>query len=331
MLGPDVFFVLSVTVGSLIAMRICLRRAVQGYWYTRNANVRQDLTGKLAVITGGTGGIGLEAATQLAAMGCNIVLLCRGADTERVAGIVERIKGGHDVSVRALEVSLDSFASTRHAADELLTLLKTRDVHIDYLLLNAGLFKLNEPNAVYTEDNVEETLQTNYYSHFLLLQLLKQAGETPKRVVSTSSGMHRSGFLSDILTTHHESNVRAYGSSKRAQMFHMIEEAARSGDGATRYVSCTPGLCGSGLFARWGDQYPVLYAAFDNGLKYLMTKTSWEGSQVLLFCLLSPAAANGEYYNNCCVAPKGTATHPFPDTPTGGGDLWTHSMKVVGL
>ena len=316
-------------VCSLVTTRVLARRFVQGFWYTRNANVRQDLTGKLAVITGGTGGIGLEAATQLAAMGCNIVLLCRGADTERVAGIVERIKGGHDVSVRALEVSLDSFASTRHAADELLTLLKTRDVHIDYLLLNAGIF-LPEANAVLTEDDLEMTLQTNYYSHFLLLQLLKQAGETPKRVNSTSSGLHRRGSIEDVINAKHTSNAKAYASSKRAQIMHMSEEAARGG-GDCIYSSSTPGFCATNIFANFADQHPVLYPLFQGGLKYLLARSSHEGCQTSLHCLLSPDIENGSYHSNCTPAKIGTEALPFPGSPTLSGELWEHSVKAVKL
>ena len=61
-----------------------------------------DLTGKVAVVTGGNGGIGLGMARGLAAAGCDVVVAARNADKSSRA--VKELEG---LGVRAAAISVD--------------------------------------------------------------------------------------------------------------------------------------------------------------------------------------------------------------------------------
>ena len=124
-----------------------------------------DLTGRTAIVTGATSGIGYEAALALAAHGAETVLAVR--DTARGEVCAARIRGSHaraKVSVSALDLA--SLASVRAFAERTSTTLP----RIDILLNNAGL-GLQAKRAV-TVDGFERQFGTNHLGHFALTGLL---------------------------------------------------------------------------------------------------------------------------------------------------------------
>jgi NAD(P)-dependent dehydrogenase (short-subunit alcohol dehydrogenase family) len=90
------------------------------------------LKGKVAVVTGGSVGIGLAIAEGLAAEGANLVLAARGG--ERVRAEADRIAKSHQV--RAEGVACD--VATREGADALIAAVKTAFAGADVLINNAG-------------------------------------------------------------------------------------------------------------------------------------------------------------------------------------------------
>lgn len=139
------------------------------------------LNGKVAVVTGGTSGIGKAIATGLAAQGCEIVLLARDPATAQraVEEIGARAPGSRVGVIRA---DLASQASIRAAADE----FTAKHEKLDILIGSAGVFHKSRTE---TSDGVESTFAVNYLSHFLLANLLSGALQkaAPSRVVLVAS------------------------------------------------------------------------------------------------------------------------------------------------
>ena len=94
-----------------------------------------------ALITGGSSGMGLEYARQLAEMGCNL-LLVSNQETE-LQQAAEELKQGRAIQTIPHYQNL----ATETAAEELLAFCQTEDLTIDILINNAGMFFFEELTA----------------------------------------------------------------------------------------------------------------------------------------------------------------------------------------
>jgi NAD(P)-dependent dehydrogenase (short-subunit alcohol dehydrogenase family) len=149
-----------------------------------------DQTGKIAVVTGANGGLGLEVAKELARKGARVVMAVR--DQAKVEAARASIRGQTpDASLELVPLDLASLALVRQAAAAILA----DHPRIDILVNNAGVMAIPERR---TEDGFEFQLAVNHLGHFtltaqLLPALLRSSGA---RVVSvTSTGRHAGGPL----------------------------------------------------------------------------------------------------------------------------------------
>lgn len=152
----------------------------------------QDLTGKVAIVTGANCGIGFETTRSLALFGCRVLLACRSqaAAEEAIRKIAdEKPSAGERCSFIPLDLS--SLASVKTAA----TLICEQTKHIDMLILNAGIFGM--PHTL-TPDGLEATFQVSHLSHFYLTKLLEPCLDRRSRVVVVSSESHRFSSLPPI-------------------------------------------------------------------------------------------------------------------------------------
>ncbi|MBQ5154018.1 SDR family NAD(P)-dependent oxidoreductase, partial [Macrococcus caseolyticus] len=143
------------------------------------SNARLD--GKVALVTGGNQGIGLETARGLASHGATVVIACRDKDksAQAIADIIATT-GNKNIEFRHLDLA--SFSNVRQFAEDF---NKAYD-RLDILVNNAGCggysFSL-------TKDGVSEVMQINYFGPFLLTNLLldKLKASKPSRIIIVSS------------------------------------------------------------------------------------------------------------------------------------------------
>ncbi|KAB8360914.1 hypothetical protein FH972_024647 [Carpinus fangiana] len=163
-----------------------------------------DLTGKWVVISGSNNGIGLEAASQFARWGANIVLACRNLppnsretppESAKWHVTTEARKAGHkDTSVEWWELDMANLASVESFAQRWLDTGRPLDI----LCNNAGMGSSPGFNKVFkTKDGFEIIHQVNFLSHALLtLRLLPSlAAASEPRVVCTTSCFHFPGIF----------------------------------------------------------------------------------------------------------------------------------------
>jgi retinol dehydrogenase-14 len=147
-----------------------------------------DISGRTVLVTGASGGIGLEAAVQLARLGARVVMV--GRDPARTAAAVAGVRARTDGQVSHLLCDFASQAAIRRLAEQ----FTERHDRLDVLVNNAG--GVNRTRRL-TEDGIEVTFAVNHLGYFLLsnllLDLLKRSA--PARVVSVASVGHRSGTL----------------------------------------------------------------------------------------------------------------------------------------
>lgn len=140
-----------------------------------------DLEGKVVIVTGGSSGIGLEAAKNLAKHGAKVIIASRNETKLKAArDEIEGVTGNSKVAYRLLD--LGSLKSVRNFANDIVT----SEHRLDILVNNAGAIGL--PDRL-TEDGLNLTMQVNYFGAFLLtyllLPLLKCSA--PSRIINGSA------------------------------------------------------------------------------------------------------------------------------------------------
>jgi len=120
-----------------------------------------DITGKWALVTGSSSGIGKATACALAACGCNVALMARRRESlEQIQG--EILKRCPNVQVKLVVGDVGS--------DEIYTQLKDQGIleDTDFLINNAGLARGKDPVGTSSLQDWKEMLDTNCLAAFRL-------------------------------------------------------------------------------------------------------------------------------------------------------------------
>ena len=206
-----------------------------------------DLTGKLAVVTGGSDGLGLLIAGRLAAAGADVILPVRNQG--KGAAAVAKIKAvtpGATVTTRDLDLS--SLESVRELSIGLIA--EGRPINV--LINNAGL--MNPPSRQTTKDGFELQDGTNHLGHFALvgrlIPLLRQGHARVTTQTSISAGYNAINW-DDLQWEKRWNSDRAYSQSKISNLQFALELNRRSealGWGITSNAS-HPGIALTNLLA----------------------------------------------------------------------------------
>ncbi|WP_020576641.1 SDR family oxidoreductase [Actinopolymorpha alba] len=205
-----------------------------------------DLSGKRAVVTGASDGMGLGMAARLAAAGAEVIMPVRNPRKGEAAITTIRRAAGANVSLRSLDLSsLDSVAALGDTLRE-----EGRPIHL--LINNAGVMR--PPNRQTTADGFELQFGTNHLGHFALVgRLLPLLRDGHARVTSQISVAARRGTINwdDLNWERSYDGMRAYIQSKIAFGLFGLELDRRSkahGWGVTSNLS-HPGVAPTSLLA----------------------------------------------------------------------------------
>jgi dehydrogenase/reductase SDR family protein 12 len=181
----------------------------------RPEDLAVDLTGRRCLVSGANSGIGFETARALAALGAEVVLLCRSPERGAAAAVrIGDATGSRRVRVEALDVS--SLAAVREVGRRL-----AAAGPVDVLVHNAGVLPAERSE---TADGLELTWATHVAGPHLLTKLLRPALERSPdgRVIWVSSGgmYARRLRLDDPAWRKRRpyDGVTAYAETKRAQV-----------------------------------------------------------------------------------------------------------------
>lgn len=205
-----------------------------GYRWRPHPPIQVDLTGRTALVTGATSGLGKAAARSLANLGATVVLVGRNPD--KAQRVCEEIRGQTGQRVRVEIADLSIMAEVRALASRL-------DGPLHLLVNNAGVLL---PERSETREGFETTFATNLLGHFLLTNLLIPVLEAhaPARIVNVSSGgMYTQRLRVDDLQMkqgRYDGTV-AYARTKRAQVILTEQWAERLRDRGVTVHSMHPG------------------------------------------------------------------------------------------
>jgi NAD(P)-dependent dehydrogenase (short-subunit alcohol dehydrogenase family) len=253
-------------------------------------------TGRVAVVTGANGGLGVEVARALAGAGAHVVMAARNQDSTAAAR--EAILAAHpSASLEVVPLDLASLASVRRAGEAILA----AHPRLDLLVNNAGLMAIPERR---TEDGFEMQLGVNHLGHWAFTAHLLPAllGAPAARVVSVTSTAHHIGRAIDPGNPHLDGRYgpwRAYGQSKLANFHFAIglqRELARAGATASSLVA-HPGLSNTELQAHSvAETGGGLSQRFFLLLARRTGMSPAQGALSLLRAATDPAAPGGAFY-----------------------------------
>jgi NAD(P)-dependent dehydrogenase (short-subunit alcohol dehydrogenase family) len=253
-------------------------------------------SGRVAVVTGANGGLGLEVARELARKGASVVMAAR--DPAKSESAMASIRA--DVPEARLDlqpIDLASQASVRGAAERILE----RHPVIHVLVNNAGV--MASPQRV-TEDGFELQLAVNHLGHFaltgLLLPALLASGDS--RVVSVTSWGRYVGPELDPDDPHLIRGYdpwRAYGRSKMANVRFALglERRFRAAGVSARSIAAQPGFVHTDLQARSVRETAGWTQRFWGRSVRWFGASPRRGALVLLRAATDPAAIGATLYS----------------------------------
>jgi NAD(P)-dependent dehydrogenase (short-subunit alcohol dehydrogenase family) len=300
-----------------------------------------DLTGRRFLVTGASGGLGLETTRALAAHGASVVMAARNREKNKAAADVVRA-GVAGASLSLLDVDLASLASVRAAASELIA--SGEPLH--GLIANAGV--MATPEGL-TTDGFEIQFGTNHLGHFLLTSLLADllVASAPARVVVLTSAGHRMGDL-DLDDVNFERRqydpFEAYGAAKTANVLHAVEFDRRHRDRGVRAFAVHPGGIHTEL-GRYMDGEVLGRLIEMMAAAEVRWKTVEQGAATAVWAATSPdlAGEGGRYCEDCQISPvlpddqgdqlavNATGVLARAVDPDRARRLWTLSEQLVGL
>jgi len=292
-----------------------------------------DLSGKTAVVTGGSSGLGAETARVLASRGAQVVFGARDLPkAEKVAAEIRAATRNDEVEVGALE--LGSRASIRAFAEA--TLARHRAIHL--LIDNAGVMACPLARI---EQGYEMQLGTNHLGHFLLAGLLAPAlrAGAPARIVCVSSSGHRFSTV-NFDDPHYQERPydkwEAYGQSKTANIWHALELDRRlQGDGV-RAFALHPGAIMTELGRHLTPaDIETLRARASGGIRW---KKPEQGAATQVWAATAPEleGRGGLYLEDCHIAGPSKDLNaqagyaPWGLDADGASRLWPVSEQMVG-
>jgi NAD(P)-dependent dehydrogenase (short-subunit alcohol dehydrogenase family) len=255
--------------------------------------------GRLAVITGATGGLGYETALALARAGAEVVLTGRNAAKGETA--LAAIRAARpEANIRYANLDLASLASVKAFAEQ----FSAEHATLDLLINNAGV--MVPPTRHVTADGFELQFGTNYLSHFALTAYLLptlRRGRRP-RVVNLSSGAHRiqaAIHFDDLQWERRYQPWPAYAQSKLAMLMFAFELQRRSDDLGWGLMSnaAHPGYARTGLQSAGpslGRSNPSLTERLLKLIEPLTSQSAADGALPTLFAATSPDAKPAGYY-----------------------------------
>lgn len=283
------------------------------------ANV--DCTGRQALITGSTSGIGRAAALALGRLGADVIV--HGRDPQAGAEVVDELSrsGAEAMFLEADFVDLD-------AVRDLATTVRQETNGLDILINNAGgLFR----NGGLTDAGVEYNFHVNHLSPYLLTTKLLDHLRDDARIVTTASDAHRGTALDldRVRETGGYSGFKAYGHSKLSNVLFAGELARRLDARGSEVTSNSlhPGAIPGSGFSRF---LPGPLPALLQRLESLPGVTSVaDGAAEILFVAVSPRTADisDRYFRNQQPTPPSQAAQD----EEAARQLWTESGELVGI
>jgi NAD(P)-dependent dehydrogenase (short-subunit alcohol dehydrogenase family) len=283
-----------------------------------NVKLKDNMNGKICLVTGGTNGIGKSTAQELARMGATVVIV--GRDAQKTSEVVQGIRAASgNPNVDSLLADLSSQQEVRRLAHE----FKNKYSQLHVLLNNAGAVFMQRQLSV---DDIEMTFALNHLASFLLTNLLLDVikASAPARIINVSSNAHTTGKIEfDNLQGERNYSPRVYENSKLANILFTMELARRLEGTGVAVNALHPGFTATGFAKNNGKVMATLVSIFAP----LVARSPEKGAEMSIFLASSPSVEGmtGKYfYDSQMIAAAPQATDMVV-----ARKLWDASNEIV--
>ncbi len=295
-----------------------------------------DLSGKLAIVTGGYSGLGLETVRALSGAGAEVIVPAR-----RPEHAAEVLSGIGRVRVDALDLGdLDSVSAfAQRVLDE--------GRGVDILINNAAIMAAPETRVGVGGVVFEAQFATNHLGHFALanrLWPLLADGGGARVVALTSTGHKRSGIhWDDLQFEHGYDKWDAYGQAKTANSLFAVQLDALGQGAGVRAFAVHPGGIFTPLQRHLAQEEMVAAGWLDaDGNPDERFKTPEQGAATSTWAATAPRleGMGGVYCENCDIAlptvpdsptARIEGVDPHAIDPESAARLWTVSAELTGV
>ncbi|KAI9373462.1 hypothetical protein BJX61DRAFT_533130 [Aspergillus egyptiacus] len=272
-----------------------------------------DLTGRVAVVTGGALGIGYEISRAFAMNGARVIMINRKEDQGQSA--IEKIKeeSGNKARIEWIPCDLGDLMQVK----EVFTGIREREERLDLLMLSAGI---NANQYAETKDGYERIFQVNWLGQFyvtnLLYPLLRKTSKIPDtpapRIVFECSELHRVTTPSTKFASPEEINdpsrdpSQLYARSKLAILlgvkYGLLDRVIKPNNDHIYALSVHPGAVNTAMQQQWKDAYPGLLGRLITTVMTSLSRSPEQGSFSALYAATSPEIEekgwNGYYFTD---------------------------------
>ncbi|OJJ98956.1 hypothetical protein ASPACDRAFT_30324 [Aspergillus aculeatus ATCC 16872] len=300
-----------------------------------------DLTGRVALITGGALGIGYEVARAFVLNGARVIMVNRKEEQGQSA--IESIKkeAGEGAQIEWVPCDMGNLKEVREVFEG----IRQREERLDLLILSAGI---NANQYGETADGIDRHFQVNWLGQFYVVNqlypLLRKTSKLPHtpapRIVFESSEQHRNAppnvhFASlEELNNPEVGNTQLYGRTKLAIIlgvkYGLLDRVIKPNGDNIYALSVHPGAVNTAMQQQWKDAYPGIFGNLLTKVMLAVGRNVEQGSFSALWAATSPEVEekgwNGYYFSD--VAQPGKESSQASD-PVLGAALWDLSHRLI--
>jgi NAD(P)-dependent dehydrogenase (short-subunit alcohol dehydrogenase family) len=300
-----------------------------------------DLSGKVALVTGGALGIGYEVSRAFVLNGARVIMVNRKEDQGNAA--IEKIKEevGQDAQIEWLQCDFGNLKEVK----EVFSGIREREERLDLLVLSAGI---NANQYGETVDGIDRHFQVNWLGQFyatnLLYPLLRKTSKIPDtpapRIVWESSEMHRAAPSTTHFASLEEINdstidhAQLYARTKLAIIlgvkYGLLDRVIKANGDNIYALSVHPGAVNTAMQQQWKDAYPGILGKLITSAMLFTGRNVEQGSFSALYAATSleieEKGWNGYYFSDPGQPGKETSQASDPKL---GVALWDLSQRII--